>query len=264
MSEVGTQPARLPLSICVLTCNDETVLARCLASLGFAAEVLVVVDAKSTDGSEKIARELAHRVEVHAYRGDIEQKSRAVDLATHDWVLIVDSDEVVTQRLEQSLCSFFETRASDTDLAAAEINRITFHLGRWLRHGDFYPDWTLRLFRKSRATWVGKNPHGRVEVMGRVERLEGDLEHYSYQDLADQVERIQRFSDAAAAALQAEGKRFAYSDLVLRPPARFLRAYLLKQGYRDGLPGFIVAVATAFHVFLKYAKLWERERRGRE
>ncbi len=264
MSEVGTQLARLPISVCVLTCNDEEILARCLESLGFAAEVLVVVDAKSSDGSEKIARELAHRVEVHPYRGDIEQKSRAVDLATHDWVLIVDSDEVVTGPLERALRDFFETRADDTATAAAEINRITFHLGRWLRHGDFFPDWTLRLFRKSRATWVGSNPHGRIEVTGRVERLEGELEHYSYRDLADQVERIQSFSTAAAAALHADGKRFVYRDVVLRPPARFLRAYLLKQGFRDGLPGFIVAVATAFHVFLKYAKLWELERRGRE
>jgi len=263
MSAGESAPLRLPLSVCVLTCNDEEILARCLDSLGFAAEVVVVVDAKSTDGSEKIARERTEHVEVHAYRGDIEQKSFAVECATHDWVLIVDSDEVVTPGLERDLRAFFAGGGPDEAIAGVEINRLTHHLGRWLRHGDFFPDWTLRLFRKARARWVGRNPHGRIEVTGRVERLSGELEHYSYRDLADQVERIQRFSDAAALAAEADGRRFSLADLVLRPPGRFLRAYLLKQGFRDGLPGFIVAAATAFHVFLKYAKLWERERAGR-
>ncbi len=262
MSEGEKPMQRLPLSVCVLTCNDEAILARCLASLDFADEIVVVVDAKSRDGSEKIAREYTERAFVHAYRGDIEQKSFAVECATRDWVLIVDSDEVVTPELAGMLRSFFEREARNDMVAGAEINRLTYHLGRWLRHGDFFPDWTLRLFRKATASWVGQNPHGRIEVTGRVTRLDGVLEHYSYRDLADQVERIQRFSDAAAAALVAQGKRFALRDLVLRPPARFARAYLLKQGFRDGLPGFIVAAATAFHVFLKYAKLWERERKG--
>lgn len=261
MSQGAAPASALPLSVCVLTCNDEAILARCLASLGFAAEIIVVVDAKSSDGSEKIAREFTQRVEVHAYRGDIEQKSLAVDLARHDWVLIVDSDEVVTPQLTRALRRFFDTRAQDAQVGGAKLNRLTFHLGRWLRHGDFYPDWTLRLFRKARARWVGQNPHGRIEVEGRVERLEGDLEHYSYHDLADQIERIQRFSEAAANAMAEAGRRVSLADLVLRPPARFVRAYLLKQGFRDGVPGFIVAAATAFHVFLKYAKLWERERR---
>jgi hypothetical protein len=145
-------------------------------------------------------------------------------------------------------------------VAGFEVNRTTFHLGRWIRHGDFHPDWTLRLFRRAEARLSGRNPHGRVEVAGRVERLRGALEHHSYRDLADQVERIQCYSLEAARALHQAGHRARWHDLALRPPARFLRGYLLKRGFLDGVPGFVIAIATAFHVFLKYAKLWELER----
>ena len=103
------------------------------------------------------------------------------------------------------------------------------------------------------------NPHGRVRLEGSVARLPGDLEHRSYRDLADQVARIQEFSDTQALAHARAGRRGVVRDMILRPPARFVRAYLLKQGFRDGVPGFVIAAATAFHVFLKYAKQWEIE-----
>ena len=249
--------ARLPLSVCVLAYDDEALLARCLDALGFADDLIVVVDSRSRDGSEKIARERAQRVDVHAYRGDIEQKQHAVSLAEHEWVMLIDSDEVVTPQLASRIAAFMAARVDDDGVAGGEFNRLTLHLGRWLRHGDFHPDWILRLFRKDRARWVGSNPHNRIEVIGEVERIEGDLEHYSYRDLADQVARIQRFSDAAAAAMLEEGRPFRVFDLLFRPPARFLRAYVVKRGFLDGLPGLIVAVATAMYVFLKYAKRWE-------
>ena len=250
-----------PLSVCVLACNDEPILARCLDSLDFADEIVVVVDAKSTDGSEKIAREKATAVVVHRYLGDVEQKRHAVGLAANEWVLLLDSDEVVSDALAERIREFLSRSASGTLIAGCEVNRLTFHLGRWLRHGDFHPDWKLRLFRRSAAAVVGRNPHGRVEVAGPIRRLDGDLEHYSYRDLADQVERIQRFSDQGADALYRDDRRFRLIDLCLRPPARFFRAFVLKRGLLDGMPGFIVAVATAIYVFLKYAKLWELERR---
>lgn len=262
MTARSSDATRVPLSVCVLTYNDETVLTRCLDALGFADEVVVVVDAKSTDGSEKIARDKATAVSVHRYQGDIEQKRHAIDLATHDWVLLLDSDEVVSPGLARELRSFLERRSHGKSAAGAEVNRLTFHLGRWIRHGDFYPDWKLRLFRRDNAQVVGLNPHGRIEVRGEVERLVGDLEHYSYRDLSDQLSRIQRFSTDGASALHADGRKFRLWDLCLRPPLRFLRAFVLKRGFLDGTAGLIIALATAFHVFLKYAKLWELEMRG--
>jgi glycosyltransferase involved in cell wall biosynthesis len=249
------------LSVCILACNEESSLARCLDAVAFADEVIVVVDRKSRDASEKLARERADRVEVRPYEGDLEQKSYCVSLATCDWVLIVDPDEVVSRELGEAIVDVIG--ADGRGCSGFDLDRKTYHLGRWIEHGDFYPDWTLRLFRRDRATWTGINPHGRIVVDGRVGRLSGTLEHFSYRDLTDQVERIQFFSGESAKALQLSGQHFSLSRLILRPPARFTRAYFLKLGFLDGLPGFVIAAATAFHVFLKYAKLWELERAAR-
>ena len=270
----GALPMQAPVSVCVLACDEERELARCLASVAWADEIVVVVDAKSRDGSESVARRLASRVERRPYAGDVAQKSYAVSLAKHDWVFVLDPDEVVTPALAEAMQVALRRAAGtrdeghgvgaadgpESEIVGYEVNRATYHLGRWIRHGDFYPDWKLRLFRRSRARYAGRDPHGRVEVEGQVARLAGELEHYSYRDLADQIARIQFFSGEAAAAFARDGVRFRLRDLVLRPPARFLRSYVLRGGFLDGLPGFVIAAASAFYVFLKYAKLWERTR----
>jgi glycosyltransferase involved in cell wall biosynthesis len=268
----GESRAREPISVCVLVCDEEHELERSLASVAWADEIVVVVDAKSRDGSEAVARRLASRVERREYGGDVDQKRFAVSLAKHDWAFILDPDEVVTPALAEAMQRAL-ARAGERALANAqargesgavgfEINRATYHLGRWIQHGDFYPDWKLRLFRRSRARFVGRDPHGRVEVDGPVARLDGELEHYSYRDLADQIGRIQFFSAEAAAALEREGFRVGLRHLVLHPPARFLRSYVMRRGFLDGMAGFVVGVASGFYVFLKYAKLWQRTRPG--
>jgi len=189
-----------------------------------------------------------------------------VGLASNDWVLVIDPDEVMPPALGRELRAAID--GAGQAVAGFELSRVTHHLGRWIRHGDFFPDWKLRVFRRSRTRWVGENPHGRVVVTGNgngdgaVRRLQEELLHYSYRDLADQVARIQAFSDQAAQAMLIRGRRARVRDLVLRPPARFLRAYMLKRGFLDGVPGLIIAIATAFHVFLKYGKLWELQRDG--
>jgi glycosyltransferase involved in cell wall biosynthesis len=244
-----------------MACDDEETLGRCLASVAFADEIVVVVDSKSRDASEKIAGELATRVVVHAYPGDLEQKRFTTGLARHEWVLSVDADEVVSPELADSIRGALSGGAEAARARGYEMNRVAWHLGRWVRHGDWHPDWKLRLFRRSHMRWVGHNPHGRAEVDGRVERLDGELLHYSYRDLADQLDRIQAHTREAAEALYRAGRRTRISDLVLRPPARFLRCYVLKAGFRDGVVGFVVAAAIGWAVFLKYAKLWERARR---
>lgn len=246
------------LSVCMIARDEARELEACLDSVAWADEIVVVVDLRSQDETEAIARSRATKVERRVYEGDIEQKRTCVGLASHDWVLLVDPDEVVSPELAKEIRRGIEGAQSGE--CAFEINRLTHHLGRWIRHGDFYPDWTVRVFRRSRSRWTGKNPHGKIEVEGRSVRLQGELWHRSYRDLADQVERIQFFSSEAARALHALGRKARVRDLVLRPPARFLRAYLLKQGFRDGVPGFWIAAATAFHVLLKYAKLWEMQR----
>lgn len=258
MSEPAPRPR---LSVCIIACNEERNLPRCLDSVRFADEVVVAVDTRSRDATEAIARERGARVLVHPYEGNVEQKNVALDLATGDWVLALDADEALRPGLEREILERLSVPPADLD--GFEIDRVTWHLGRWIRHGEFHPDWQLRLFRRGAGRWEGVNPHGRVQVRGRVGRLSGELAHWSYRDLADQVERIQDFSSIQARAYRDEGRPVRLRDMVLRPPARFLRAYLLKGGYRDGVPGFVIAAATAFHVFLKYAKHWELARQGR-
>lgn len=246
------------ISVCVIARDEEETLSRCLGAVRWADEIVVVVDARGGEGTERVARQYATRVERNVYLGDIEQKRHCIELASHEWVLVVDPDEVVTPDLATAIRGALATAEESAD--GYFLNRITYHLGRWIRHGDFYPDWKLRLFRSARAEWVGRNPHGRVEVKGSTTRIAGELQHYSYRDLADQVARIQFFSSEAAASLHADGQKPRLQDLLLRPPARFLRAYVLKRGFLDGVPGFVIAAATAFSVFLKYAKLWELAR----
>lgn len=248
------------LSVCILAYNAEALLPRVLAGVAWADEIVVAVDSKSTDATEAIARAGATRVELVPYRGDTATKRHTVGLATGTWVFVVDADEIVPPELASEVRAAVDH--APLDVGGFEVNRLTYHLGRWIRHGDFYPDWVLRIARRSELSYVGRDPHGRLSVRGRVERLVTPLEHYSYRDLAHQIERIQFFSDEAARALADSGHRARRRDLVFRPPARFLRAYVLKRGFLDGTAGFILAAGTAFHVFLKYAKLWERERGG--
>lgn len=252
------------LSVCLIACDEEAELPRCLDSVAFADEWIVVVDAKSTDRSEAIARQRATRVEVRPYEGDIEQKRHATSLATHDWVLVIDPDEVARPELAAAIERVVAAPATDDAPAGYEVDRLTRYLGRWIEHGDFHPDWTLRLFRRDRHRWAGANPHGRIEVEGRVGRLDGVLEHYSYRDVADHVDRLQRWSTQAAEALARRGRRARPWDLTLRPLWRVFRGYVLKRGFLDGVPGLVVAIANGVYVFLKYAKLWERDRRARD
>jgi glycosyltransferase involved in cell wall biosynthesis len=250
----GSDSAKLPLSVCIIACNEEHNLRRCLGSVCFADEVVVVVDTRSRDGTEAIAREMGARTIVHAYEGNVEQKAFALAEAKRDWILSIDADEAIDPVLAGAIQAVV---SADGPEDGFEMNRLTWHLGRWIRHGEFYPDWQLRLFRRSRGRFVGVNPHGHVEVDGATRRLEGDLQHFSYRDLSDQVARIQDFSRVQALTMWNAGRRVHVLDLLVRPPFRFLRAYLFKQGFRDGMAGFMIAAATAFHVFLKYAKLWE-------
>lgn len=250
---------RPTISICTIAGNAEATLEDALDSAAWADERVVLVDAKSRDRSEEIARAHATHVEVRPYRGDIATKTECVSWATGDWVMILDADEVIPPPLREEIEATLRDAAPS--LGGFEVNRLTYHLGRWIRHGDFFPDWVLRGFRRGHFRYVGGDPHGRIEVDGEVRRLASTLEHYSYRDLSDQIARIQFFSDESARTLEATGRRPRLRDLILRPPARFLRAYVLKRGFLDGVPGFVIAAATAFHVFLKYAKRWERDQR---
>ncbi len=246
------------VSVCIITKDEERNLPDCLASVRWADEV-VVVDSHSRDRTRDLAAASGARVIERDFPGHVEQKNFAVDAANHDWVLCLDADERLSPELQAAI-----PRALDrADLPDGfEFARRTFHLGRWILHGGWYPDRKVRLFRRGRGRWGGVNPHDRVRVEGKVERLAGDILHYSYEDLGAHLRQVDFFTTIAAREKRARGERFALHRLLLRPPGKFVRMYLLKGGILDGLAGFVVAVTGAYYVFLKYAKLWELERKG--
>ncbi len=247
----------MPLTACILAYNEERNLPDCLASVAWADEVLVV-DSISTDRTVEIAKAAGARVVQRPWPGMNAQRSFAIHEASHEWVLCVDADERVTPELKAEVAAAV---ARTDGPAGYEVPRHTWYLGRWIDHGGWYPDWKLRLFRRDKARMAGVDPHDRIEVDGPVGRLQGELQHYTYRSFSQQIQTIDRFSEAASRELAADGARFRIWKLLLRPPAKFLECWVWKLGFLDGLPGFVIAVASAFNVFSRYVKLWERQRR---
>lgn len=250
---------RPPVSACIVACDEEDRLGACLDSLGWCDEILVV-DSHSRDGTRELARARGARVIERDWPGHVEQKEFAVRAAAHDWVLCIDADERVSPELVREIEAL---RAGGFGAAGYELPRVSRYLGRWIRHGTWYPDWKLRLFDRRRGGWGGRNPHDRVSVDGAVERLRGELLHEPYRTFEDHLATIDRYTTITAEAMRAEGRRARLSDVVLRPPARFLVFYVLRRGFLDGWRGLLLAYLAAHYVRLKYAKLWVATRMRR-
>jgi len=242
----------------VICLNEADRIARCLESLAFCDEI-VVVDSGSSDGTREVARRFTERVIEQPFLGYVKQKNFALEHAKHDWVVCLDADEALSPELARAVQAAI-ARAGDDAPAGYELDRVTHYLGVWHERGEWYPDWQLRVFRRSRGHWAGLDPHDRVELDGRIERLPGRLCHWNYRSLSEHIQTTDRFSTRMARSMREAGVRFRVVDLLLRPLGRFFKGYVLRQGFRMGLPGFIVSAATAYYVFMKYAKLWELER----
>ena len=249
----------LPLSLVVITRDAAGSLAECLASAAFASDI-VVVDSGSRDDTVEIARRSGARVLVEAWRGFGPQKNFAVAAATHDWVLCLDADERATPELEASIRAAFASGAPpEGAYAIARRNRF---LGRWLAHGEGYPDWNLRLFDRRRARWSDDPVHEHVVSDARVARIGGDLLHASAESIEDYVAKQNRYTTLQAEAMHARGERAGFARLAFSPAARFLRFYVLKLGFLAGAAGFAHIAIGAFASFLKYAKLRALARGG--
>jgi len=244
----------IPLTATVITFNEEDNIRDCLESLEW-VDNIVVVDSGSTDRTIEIAREFTDRVVVTDWPGHLEQKNRAVDLSPTDWVISLDADERVTPALRTEI---EEALATEPLNAGFSMPRLTWHLGRWIRHGGWYPDRKIRLFDRRRARWGGVNPHDRVIPQGPVTQLRGDIEHYTYRSLHHHLETIDFFTSIAAREKEKQNSRWPLLSMITRPPFKFFRMYILQSGWRDGFAGFILAGIGALYVFLKYARLWER------
>lgn len=256
--------SRAPFTACLITFNEERNLLEALQSVSFANEI-VVVDSHSKDGTRALAegfsfpgpdgKSVQPRMIERDWPGHVEQKNFAIDQASHDWVLCVDADERVSPELRQEIEEALTREAAG--VGGYTMPRKTYYLGRWVLHGGWYPDRKLRLFRRRLGRWGGTNPHDHVSVQGEVKPLSGDLHHYSYCGLADHLRTINSFTGIAAREKLRKGVRFPLLRMIVQPPFKFLKMFILKQGFREGTVGLIMAVMGSFYVFLKYAKLWE-------
>jgi len=246
----------LPLSVVIIAQDEADRLPDAIRSASFADEV-IVLDSGSTDDTVALARSLGATVIETDWPGHVAQKNRALQHASHDWVLSLDADERLSPRLAASVQAILSTTPAH---GAYRVARLNFWEGAPLRHGTWYPDARVRLFRRGLARWAGTDPHDRVETSGTVGRLAGDLHHHPYRSLAEHLQTIDRYTARHAEVALSEGRRAAWWDVALRPILHLVKALLLKRGLLDGVRGICVAGLGATYVLLKWTRLYLAQR----
>jgi glycosyltransferase involved in cell wall biosynthesis len=249
----------LKISAVIITYNEEANIERCLDSLEGTADEVLVVDSFSSDRTADICKSKGVDFIQHPFDGHIEQKNYALSCASNDYVLSLDADEALSQKLSQSIQAAKQNWTED----GYSVNRLTNYCGKWIRHCGWYPDTKIRLWDRSKGHWGGVNPHDHV-VMDepiRIRHLSGNLLHYSYPTIRDHISQINSFSDIAARAAFEKGRQSNLAlDICLNPTLTFFKKYFLKLGLFDGYEGFVISISTAYGKFLKYIKLRELER----
>jgi glycosyltransferase involved in cell wall biosynthesis len=243
----------IPVSVVMVTRDEEMNIEDALRSAADAREI-VVVDSFSTDRTVKICRQYTDRIYPHEWRGYARQKQLAVDLAQGPWVLILDADERITPELRDEIARIL----TDTDYDGFTMPRKNYFLGKWIRHSGWWPDRTLRLFRKDRGRLEDREVHEKVVVSGKVGQLDAPLEHHTYRTISDYLRKMEIYSSLAAAQIGKKGRPGALS-MVIKPLFTFFRMYLLRRGFLDGMHGLLLAWLYSYYTFLKYAKAWEQK-----
>jgi glycosyltransferase involved in cell wall biosynthesis len=241
------------VSVTIITLNEAEQVAAAIDSAAWADEILLV-DSGSTDGTPDIARAKGVTVLGREWSGYVDQKNFAAERASYDWIFSLDADERIPPALATEIRALV---AREPPMRGYRVPRVAHYMGRWIRTTDFYPDYQTRLYDRRTGRWNGKYVHESVRVDGPIGQLQNELEHYSYRDLRDQLERINRYSTLSALKMRDGGRRAGLLDLMVQPPAAFLRNYVLRRGFLDGTAGFTISVMNTYYVFLKFAKLWE-------
>ncbi len=246
---------RLPISLVIIAKNEARNLERCIQSAPLVSEV-VVVENESTDDTADVARRLGAQVFHEPWRGFGLQKKFAAEKATNDWILALDADEALSPELAAELAANFATLDPQ---AVYEFPRRSYHLGRWIDHGGWYPDYQPRLFHRKHAMWNAERVHEGIPSVRR-ERMKKDLHHYVFRDISHQVETNNRYSSLQAEAYVAGGGKFSILKAFVKPWVKFVECYFLKLGILDGYPGFVIAVGAGYSVFIRWVKIWEMEK----
>jgi glycosyltransferase involved in cell wall biosynthesis len=248
----------LALSLAVISFNEERRIAKCFESVKGLVREIIVVDSESTDATVAVSEAAGARIIHQPWLGHRAQKQVALDHCTQPWVLMLDCDEELSVELRASIVEFFKSGEANW-FQGGRFNRKVCFLGRWITHGDWYPDHQLRLVQRDKARIVGKDPHDKVELQGRFKQLRGDLLHDSFPTIKSYLDKIIPYSDDFLELQIKEGKHWSLSANLLRPLWRFFRAYVLRLGFLDGFPGFWIAYATSFSVFIRYSRKYEQE-----
>lgn len=243
----------IPVSVVIITYNEELNISRCIESVKAWADEVLVVDSGSTDRTCEIANMMGARIIHHAFEGHIEQKNVATSQAKNDWVLSLDADEAVDDLLSSEIQKVMENPQAD----GYTMNRLNNYCGKFIYHGAWYPDIKLRLWNRHKGKWTGINPHDRFEMQPGcvLSHIQGNILHYSYQTVAGHKKKAEYFATIAADAYFKAGKRSNIWKLFVHPASRFIRDYILKAGFMDGKKGWQIASITTYEVFKKYRKL---------
>ena len=246
------------LSVTIVTQNNATLLSQCLDTLSRVDEI-VIVDAESQDETVDIIKRYNNvRFFSRPWAGYVGQKQYALDQAKGTWVLSLDSDERITQDGIDYLIN--KLRANGDGIQGYYLSRRAFYLGRWINHG-WFPEKKLRLFQRTAAKVAGKSIHDRFEVTGKLADLDVEIEHYTYQNIAHHLEKINRYTSAMALDDLHEGKTTTWLSMLYAASKRFVQLYFLRRGFMDGFPGLVVAIMAFYYVSLRHMKLWELQRR---
>ena len=245
------------VSAVVIAYNDEPNIRACLESITWADE-LIVVDSHSTDATEKISREFTNKIFQHDFHGFGRLRNEATAHASHEWIFSLDTDERATPELRNEIRRLLE---KEPEADAYFVPRRNYFLGRWIRHGGWYPDYRQpQLFRKSRMRYRDELVHEGFESNGTVGYMAEHVLQYPFRDLDHYLAKMDRYSDLMADRMVKQGRRFHAHQLVTHPCFTFFKMYLGRAGFLDGMPGLILSGLYAYYTFIKYAKFWEQER----
>lgn len=242
-----------PLSVVIITFNEERNIGRCLDSVKSIADEIVVLDSFSTDKTEAICKAKGARFFQHAFDGHIEQKNRAITYAKFPFILSLDADEAPDATLLAEIAKAKANKQHD----GYTMNRLTNYCGQWIKHSGWYPDTKLRLWDSTKGKWAGQNPHDRYELNAgaKVKHLDGNILHYSYYTVEEHYRQAEKFSTIAAKAAFAKGKKSGTLLAMMKCWAKFVRNYFINAGFLDGRNGYIICRITAWETWLKYTKL---------
>ncbi|MBI3795308.1 MAG: glycosyltransferase family 2 protein [Nitrospinae bacterium] len=240
------------ISAAIITHNEEAKISDCLKSLSWVDEI-VLMDSHSSDKTREIAATFPKiKIIERAWEGHVRQKNHAMSATAHDWVISLDADERVSARLREEILEVMKNPTAD----GYSMPRKVFYINRWINHCGWYPAPKVRLVKKALAKWEGVDPHDSLKVDGRVEKLSGDLYHLSFENIYGHFRTIDNFTRIGAQEAFKAGKRANILDITLRPLFTFVKMYLIKLGFLDGIPGLIICVLSAFHTFTKYDRLY--------